>query len=123
MKKEKIIDILELTQNRIAYHPDSADKLKEIMEEAFKNGHKIVLDFGGISDAYFGFLDRAIGYFVKSYGKKWFEEKVKIQNANPVVLNMIENVVYINEVAYKRSLSYKIRAKVCKICAGRNNDV
>ncbi len=65
--KNKIIDIFEVTQECIAYHPDKANKLKYIIEEALKNERKIILDFRRIREAYFGFLDIFIGYFVKSY--------------------------------------------------------
>ena len=71
----------------------SGEKIREMMEEIFKEGNTVTLDFAGIEGITQGFGDEIIGIFTRYYGRDFIKQNVKAVNYNGEIKEVLNWVV------------------------------
>jgi hypothetical protein len=70
----------------------SGEIIREMVEKELEKGNTIILDFNGIEDITQGFGDEVIGIFVRTYGKDYLKDHIKVINYSEdvkIVLNWV----------------------------------
>ncbi len=89
-----ILRVAELAGTDFVGSRHSGEKIRHRIKEAIDKGHKVVLDFNGVSGITQGFADEAIGILIRAFGIDTVVRHVSVVNANKkvkLVLNWVAN--------------------------------
>lgn len=71
----------------------AGEVIGELINQAFENGEKVILDFEGIDGITLSFGDEIIGIFTRLKGKEFIKENVSLINANENIKTIINIVI------------------------------
>lgn len=67
----------------------SGEEIRKIMENAFNQKKKVILDFSGVDGITQSFGDEVVGIFTRAFGVDFIKENVKVENANGKVKSIL----------------------------------
>jgi len=102
MKNFETIKIRNNTETDFVGSRYTGEIIRNLMDKAFKEKKKVILDFKGISGITQSFGDEIVGIYTREFGVNWVKENIKVKNANEKIRKILNWVV-----GYSKSRFYK----------------
>jgi len=91
--------------------------VREMMDEAFANKHKVTLDFKKIKLISHSFADEIVGIYARAFGTDFIKQNIEVVNAN-------KDVKFMLNAAIRLSIKYGQKLTTSKeVSDGNNNQI